>query len=385
MKLKRFVSIFLITLILTMSFPFFGSASVDPETLATIDWFVAEMTVAQAKAISPAIIAVYDGSEIKADSDYVGTGDIIETANETYTAIVSGDLTGMGRINAASYMMIKRYHLGTYDLEGIRKLASDTNKNGVFEAVDYLMAKRCAIGTYNFDLPVNAESVPVLLYHHILPDDVREAYWSTNDITIATSEFRRHMQMLEDNDITVVTVSQIDAYVRGEILLPEDSVCLCFDDGYKSNTEYAAPILADFGYTATVFSMMEYFDGEYQEDYVDWDLQHITPTDLEKYPGTLDQQCHTWNNHNHLPEQTYATILTDLNKSQTKHHHKYFAYPYGEYDDDVIRAVIDAGFIAAFTTEPRNCVPGDNVYEIPRITINSPMEDTDYLALFDLD
>lgn len=386
MTLKKVFLLFLSALMVISAASVFSASAADETTeYEQIDWFVPELTVAQAKAISPAIVSVFDGDTEKADTDFVGTGDIINTENASYTAVVCGDLTGTGMINAASYLMLKRYYLGTFELTGIRLAAADTNKSGSFEAVDYLMAKRSAIGSYTFPTPVNASSVPVLLYHHILPDSVRAEYWADNDITIATSEFTRHMQMLKNNNITVVSVSQIVAYVRGEILLPEDSVCLCFDDGYKSNTEYAAPILADFGYTATVFSMMEYYEGEYQEEYIGWDLQHITVQDLLKYPGTLDQQCHTWNNHNQLPDQTYSQIYADLYKSQSKYDHDYFAYPYGEYDDEVIEAVIATGFSAAFTTEPRNCVPGDNVYTIPRITINSPMEDADYLSLFDLD
>ena len=153
---------------------------------------------------------------------------------------------------------------------------------------------------------------------------------------------------------------------------------LCFDDGYKSNTYYAAPLLKQYGYKATVFSIMTFFDTAYQSRYDATSLQHITRTDLAAYSDVLDQQCHTWANHNELSKQSYNQIYSDLMLSQNCEKYEYFAYPYGDYDEEVIRAVKDAGFSAAFTTERRNAVPGDAIYEIPRWTITSPMSDNEY-------
>ena len=187
--------------------------------------------------------------------------------------------------------------------------------------------------------------------------------------------------MLKDNGYNVATMDEVVAYVRGEILLPKKSIVLCFDDGYKSNTYYAAPILREFGFKATVFSIMSFFDGQYQDRYDVSSLQHITRKDLAAYTDVLDQQCHTWANHNHLSQQSYNQVYNDLMQSQSCEKYKYFAYPYGDYNDTVIKAVKAAGFLAAVTTEARNAVPGDNVYEIPRYTVTSPMSDSDYLKL----
>jgi peptidoglycan/xylan/chitin deacetylase (PgdA/CDA1 family) len=156
---------------------------------------------------------------------------------------------------------------------------------------------------------------------------------------------------------------------------------LCFDDGYKSNTYYAAPILREFGFQATVFAIIGGYMGSYQEVYDSDTLQKITPEDLLPNIDVIDQQCHTYENHNHLPEQSYEQIYNDLVIAQNSYHCDYFAYPYGDYDAEVINAVKAAGFLAAVTTEERNAVPGDKIYEIPRYTVTSPMSDSDYLKL----
>jgi peptidoglycan/xylan/chitin deacetylase (PgdA/CDA1 family) len=41
--------------------------------------------------------------------------------------------------------------------------------------------------------------------------------------------------------------------VRGEIQLPDKTVCITFDDGHKSNYQYVFPILKKYNLKATIF------------------------------------------------------------------------------------------------------------------------------------
>lgn len=378
--MKKLLCLTLCLIMLVCCVPF-SYASAEPEREA-IKWFTAGMTVGEARELSPALKTFKRDGEYLSSNDFVATGDTVITDNAEYTAWVLGDATGDGEPSQYSYILIKRQHLDNYTPNEMEKFASDIQTDGVIDQYDYLLAKRAFFGTYEIPKPVNSDGVPVLLYHHILEDkDKNTPDWSGNEITIATSEFRRHMQMLEDGGYNVVTVSDVVAYVRGEILLPPKSLVLTFDDGYKSNTYYAAPILKEFGYKATMFAIMTLYEGEYQDWYDVSALQHVTRQDLAQYPDTIDQQCHTYANHNHLPEQSYNQIYNDLMLSQAVDLNDYFAYPYGDYNSTVIQAVKDAGFVAAFTTVERNAKPGDSVYEIPRYTITSPMKDSDYLKL----
>lgn len=362
-------------------FPF-GYASAESDEKPVIKWFTAGMTVGEAREISPALKTFKRGGTALTSDEYVASGDTVITDNAEYTAWVLGDATGDGAPSQYSYILIKRQHLNNYTPNEMEKFASDIKTDGEIDQYDYLLAKRAYFGTYSIPKPVNSDGVPVLLYHHILEDeDKAVSPWDTNDITIATSEFRRHMQMLKDGGYNVVTVDEVVAYVRGEILLPPKSLVLTFDDGYKSNTYYAAPILKEFGYKATMFAIMTLYEGEYQDWYDVSALQHVTREDLAQYPDTIDQQCHTYANHNHLSEQSYSEIYNDLMLSQAVDPNDYFAYPYGDYDQTVINAVRDAGFAAAFSTVERNAKPGDKIFEIPRYTVLSPMSDAAYLEL----
>ncbi len=359
------------------------SAKANDEPDSEISWFVAGMTVGEAKALSPAIKYVKNpGSDPLDDDALIATGDIVVTDNGSYQAWVLGDVAGNGAVDQYDYILIKRKFFNTYAFNKQESFTADINSDGEIDEYDYILAKRIYFETYAIEKPTNSDGVPVLLYHHILPDEYKNTdHWRGNEITIATSEFRRHMQMLTDGGYNVVTAEEVVAYVRGEILLPDKSIMLCFDDGYRSNTHFAAPILKEFGFSATVFAIICGYENEYTEEYDYYALQKITPEDLAPWDGVIDQQCHTYANHNHLPEQSYSQIYGDLMLAQSVYKTEYFAYPYGDNNDTVARAVEDAGFLAAFTTVERNAVPGDAIYFIPRYTVTSPMSDSDYLKL----
>ncbi len=376
--MKKTLAFVLALSVLLACFPFVASAG---EDLPVISWFTVGMTVKDAKSISPALKGFTHNGKTLSNDDLLSTGDVATTDNGDYQIIVCGDVCGEGKVSARGYINIKRSVLGTRELSEVEFLAADLNKDGKISSLDYIRAKRLVLGTYKMEKPENAENVPVLLYHHILPDaDRNTSQWRGNEITIATSEFTRHMQMLTDGEHYVATVEEVVQYVRGEILLPKGSICLTFDDGYKSNTYYAAPILRDFGFKATVFAITSFYDDEYQADYDATSLQHMTERDLESAADVIDQQSHTWYNHNQLSSQSYNEIYNDLMLSQSVDENRFFAYPYGMYNSTVINAVRDAGFEAAFTTERDGARPGDAIYEIPRYTITSPLSDSEYLA-----
>lgn len=359
------------------------SASANDEPASEISWFVAGMTVGEAKALSPAIKDIkHPGCDPLDDDAFIATGDIVVTDNGSYQAWVLGDVACDGGHSVYSCILIKRNYMGTYDFCEMETFVADINSDGVVDQYDYILSKRIYFDTFEIEKPTNSDGVPVLLYHHILPDEDKDTdVWRNNNITISTSEFRRHMQMLTDGGYNVVTADEVVAYVRGEILLPDKSIMLCFDDGYKSNTYYAAPILREFGFKATVFAIICGYEGEYQESYERDALQKITPNDLAPNLDVIDQQCHTYANHNHLPEQSYDQIYNDLMIAQSVYACDYFAFPYGDYNDTAVSAVKAAGFDAAFSTVERNAKPGDDIYLIPRYTVISPMADSDYLKL----
>jgi len=97
--------------------------------------------------------------------------------------------------------------------------------------------------------------VSVLCYHDF---GMRE---SSNAMVIPANKFRLQMQALEEAGITVVSMADFLAWRRGEIDLPEQSVVITIDDGWKSTHTIALPVLKEFGYPFTVFLYAKYVNG----------------------------------------------------------------------------------------------------------------------------
>ncbi len=380
--MKKLISLFLCLMVLLPTI-LAASAQIYSEN-GILKGITPETTVSELKAQFPDVQSVTKDGKTFGNDEKIGTGYSVVRTGGTLKASVLGDLNGDAKLNSMDFLILKKFYLGNRTLSDAEKAAADINQDGKVNPFDFLLLKKHILGTYTIGSKVtNASSVPVLLYHHILPDKDKNSYsWRNNNITIATSEFERQMNIIKNEGYTVVTMDALIDYVQGKRTLPEKSVVICFDDGYLSNTYYAAPILRKFNYKATIFAIMDLtLKAGSHPEYIMQDLQHFSLDELEDVSDVFTMQCHTYNNHNHLPEQTYNYIYQDLMLSQKSHPTKYFAYPYGDYNQTVIKAVQAAGFTAAFTTVPRNVVVGDNLFELPRHTITSPMSDNDFRAI----
>lgn len=90
--------------------------------------------------------------------------------------------------------------------------------------------------------------VPVLMYHHFSEEGPAQA-----DTVVSAGRFAEQLQALQAAGYTAVTPQQIADYGEGRGVLPDKPVLITMDDGYTSNLTIAAPILEQYGMTATVF------------------------------------------------------------------------------------------------------------------------------------
>ena len=67
------------------------------------------------------------------------------------TEIITGDISGDGKVNSKDYALLKRYCLGTYKLDDSVKSAGDINKDGKVNSKDYALLKRACLGTYTIE------------------------------------------------------------------------------------------------------------------------------------------------------------------------------------------------------------------------------------------
>jgi GT2 family glycosyltransferase/peptidoglycan/xylan/chitin deacetylase (PgdA/CDA1 family) len=94
-----------------------------------------------------------------------------------------------------------------------------------------------------------AKLLPVLMYHRIGPDQAG----TYPSLTVNPGRFRKQMEWLKQNNYTTIGAGDWLAYCQKGKPLPQKPVLLTFDDAYEDLTEYALPVLREYGFTATVF------------------------------------------------------------------------------------------------------------------------------------
>lgn len=104
-------------------------------------------------------------------------------------------------------------------------------------------------------IPDDGVRVSVLGYHDFSDTQTETA------MRIHTTKFRKQMETIRQLGITVISLEQFAAWKRGEQDIPQKSILLTFDDGWKSVYTEAFPILKEFGYPYTLFLYKNYVDG----------------------------------------------------------------------------------------------------------------------------
>ena len=102
--------------------------------------------------------------------------------------------------------------------------------------------------------------VPILVYHHVYPDDSAELAAAVAERTagvIGLSEFTRHLEQMRAGDWTVAGTSRVVDWLLGAAELPAKAAVLHFDNGWLDTATVVKPLLDDFGYTATCFPITD--------------------------------------------------------------------------------------------------------------------------------
>ena len=104
-------------------------------------------------------------------------------------------------------------------------------------------------------IPDGGIRVSILGYH-----DVGENLPETA-MRIRTSKFRKQMEAIRQLGIKVISMEEFIAWKKNGTPIPQKSILITFDDGWKSTYTDAFPILREFGFPYTVFLYKNYVDG----------------------------------------------------------------------------------------------------------------------------
>ena len=82
-----------------------------------------------------------------------------------------------------------------------------------------------------------------------------------NAMQVSEEQFRAQMQVIRDARIKVIGMPEFLAWRRGEKDIPDPSIMITMDDGWKSVHTIALPVLREFGYPFTVFLYKRFVNG----------------------------------------------------------------------------------------------------------------------------
>jgi peptidoglycan/xylan/chitin deacetylase (PgdA/CDA1 family) len=194
--------------------------------------------------------------------------------------------------------------------------------------------------------PTGYQIVPILVYHNLGPQQ-------KGRMLLAASKFEEQMRYLKDQGYRVINLREFRQFIEGKRQLPQRSVVLSFDDGYKSFREYAEPILKELGFTATLFVYTDYVGAgrnavswkdlrELKDAGFDIEAHSKTHSDLRRKQGESEADyAARIRSELQLPQNLFRQHLGE--PVQT------IAYPYGAVDDDLLKHLGQYGYLTAFT------------------------------------
>jgi peptidoglycan/xylan/chitin deacetylase (PgdA/CDA1 family) len=90
--------------------------------------------------------------------------------------------------------------------------------------------------------------VPILMYHEIAPPAE-----TASRLAVRPDTWAEQLGYLHGQGYRTATVAELAAALCGRGALPDRAVVLTFDDGFEDFHRRALPLLAEYGFTATLF------------------------------------------------------------------------------------------------------------------------------------
>lgn len=194
--------------------------------------------------------------------------------------------------------------------------------------------------------PGGYQIVPILTYHNL-------GEQAKGRLVLAAESFREQMQHLKRDGYRVITLREFIEFTQLNRQLPQKSVVLTFDDGYRAFKQYAYPVLKELGFTATLFVYTDWVGAgrgalswtdlrELQAEGFDVEAHSKTHGDLRRQAGETDAQyASRMRAELEQPQELFARHLGRRSPV--------LAYPYGRWDEGLLPKVKEYGYVAAFS------------------------------------
>jgi peptidoglycan/xylan/chitin deacetylase (PgdA/CDA1 family) len=218
------------------------------------------------------------------------------------------------------------------------------------------------VGVY----PNGYQTVPILCYHRFSS--------KRSKLAVTPTAFAEQMEYLARNGYRVLSIAQLQGFLKGTEPIPSQAVVITIDDGYRSVFEIAFPILKKYEIPATVFLYSDFIGAA---DALTWpQIQEMLRS------GLIEVQPHS-KTHDNLasrsPQETDAQyrarifgevdIPSKMIEDRLSTSVYAYAYPYGDRNAVVIDQLARRGIALGLTATPGGNAFFANPYLLRRTMI----------------
>ena len=226
------------------------------------------------------------------------------------------------------------------------------------------------------------DSAVIFMYHRFGND----RYPSTN---ITLEQFEKHLEYIEKNNFNVWPLSKIIRYIKDGKKLPSKTVALTIDDAYISTYTEAYPRLKKKNFPFTVFISTNAVESS-SKNYMHWgEMREMSKSGAEFANHSLTH-AYLLPSNSETKEEWEKRIKNEIEGAQKilqnklgesiNENPKLFSYPFGEYDENVMKVLKELDYIGV--TQTSGVVDSNtNLRTIPRFAMSEAYGDIEDFIL----
>ncbi|MCX6126888.1 MAG: polysaccharide deacetylase family protein, partial [Proteobacteria bacterium] len=160
----------------------------------------------------------------------------------------------------------------------------------------------------------------VLMFHRVLAESKRSPWSALRGLEVGMEFFQSILDYFEKSGYHFISASALAAAVQAREI-PQKFVVITFDDGYRDNFDYVAPILAERRFPWTLFLTTAFPDSELRAWWYGLGhlLSHSSVLDLSLIGGPkVDLGPMSWSTRNRLYTEARNLIQRHFSDSQSR-------------------------------------------------------------------
>lgn len=205
--------------------------------------------------------------------------------------------------------------------------------------------------------------IPIIMYHYVeyvkdQGDTIRKS------LNISPFTFEEQLKALQQNNYQTFFVRDVPKLFSKKTKYSTQSALLTFDDGYEDFYTVVYPLLKKYQTKATLFVIYSFIG---RNDFVNKEQINEMINS-----GLVEIGAHTLN-HVYLKGMGKNKAEEEILQSKKNLEDDFaikvesFAYPFGAYDDQIVKIVKEASFSAAVTVNPGTIQQKSNIFTLKRI------------------